>query len=126
MAWSTFRASKTNICPSLARSIYWKKIWIATLNRDFCAIRWKPIRTLAILCTIETVVGTREGIQVGQAFTVGEVEVLRDPDTGEVLDESMTQVAALRVDEVKEKLSICSVTEGDATAVAKGMTIHLP
>jgi curli biogenesis system outer membrane secretion channel CsgG len=70
--------------------------------------------------------GTREGIQVGQAFTVGEVEVLRDPDTGEVLDESMTQVAALRVDQVKEKLSICSVTEGEATAVAKGMTIHLP
>jgi curli biogenesis system outer membrane secretion channel CsgG len=70
--------------------------------------------------------GTREGIQVGQTFTVGEVEVLRDPDTGEVLDESMTQVATLKVDQVKEKLSICSVTGGEAAAVAKGMTVHLP
>ncbi len=69
--------------------------------------------------------GSREGVAVGQTFTVGEVEVLRDPDTGEVLDEDMTEIAALQVTEVKEKLSICSVTSGDAGAVAKGMTIHL-
>jgi len=69
--------------------------------------------------------GSREGVAVGQTFTVGEVEVIRDPDTGEVLDEDMTEIAALRVTEVKEKLSICSVTSGDAGAVAKGMTIHL-
>ena len=50
--------------------------------------------------------GSREGVSVGQTFMVGDVEVLRDPDTGEVLDESMTEVARLRVSEVKEKLSI--------------------
>ncbi len=70
--------------------------------------------------------GTREGVSVGQTFTVGEVEVLRDPDTGEVLDESMTEVARLRVDQVKEKLSIAAVTSGSASAVTKGMTIHQP
>jgi curli biogenesis system outer membrane secretion channel CsgG len=70
--------------------------------------------------------GTREGVSVGQTFTVGEVEVLRDPDTGEVLDESMTEVARLTVSQVKEKLSICDVTSGNAAAVAKGMTIHQP
>jgi curli biogenesis system outer membrane secretion channel CsgG len=69
--------------------------------------------------------GSREGVAVGQQFTVGEAEILRDPDTGEVLDESLTEVAALQVSEVKEKLSICNVTSGDAGAVAKGMTIHL-
>jgi len=69
--------------------------------------------------------GSREGVAVGQRFTVGEAEILRDPDTGEVLDESLTEVAALQVSEVKEKLSICTVTSGDAGAVAKGMTIHL-
>ncbi len=69
--------------------------------------------------------GAREGVTVGQRFTVGEVEVIRDPDTGEVLDEDMTEIAALQVSEVKEKLSICTVTSGDAGAVAKGMTIHL-
>jgi curli biogenesis system outer membrane secretion channel CsgG len=70
--------------------------------------------------------GTREGVSVGQTFTVGEVEVLRDPDTGEVLDESMTEIARLTVSQVKEKLSICDVTSGNAAAVAKGMTIHQP
>jgi curli biogenesis system outer membrane secretion channel CsgG len=70
--------------------------------------------------------GSREGVSVGQNFTVGEVEVLRDPDTGEVLDESMTEIARLTVSQVKEKLSICDVTSGDAAAVAKGMTIHKP
>jgi curli biogenesis system outer membrane secretion channel CsgG len=68
--------------------------------------------------------GSREGVSVGQHFSVGEVEVLRDPDTGEVLDESMTEIAQLKVSQVKEKLSICEVVSGDASAVAKGMTIH--
>jgi len=68
--------------------------------------------------------GSREGVASGQRFVVGDVEVLRDPDTGEVLDESMTEIASLQVDQVKEKLSICSVTSGDAAAVGKGMTIH--
>ncbi len=70
--------------------------------------------------------GEREGVAVGQRFIVGEVEVLRDPDTGEVLDEDMTTVASLEVSTVKEKLSICNVTSGDAAAVEKGMAIHLP
>jgi curli biogenesis system outer membrane secretion channel CsgG len=70
--------------------------------------------------------GSREGVSMGQEFTVGEVEVLRDPDTGEVLDESMTEIARLRVNQVKEKLSIAGVTSGDSASVAKGMTIHRP
>lgn len=70
--------------------------------------------------------GAREGVSVGQTFSVGEVEVIRDPDTGEVLDESMTEVARLSVDQVKDKLSIASVTSGNASAIGKGMTIHRP
>lgn len=70
--------------------------------------------------------GTREGVSVGQNFMVGDVEVLRDPDTGEVLDESMTEVARLQVSEVKEKISIADVTSGQAASVEKGMTVHLP
>ena len=70
--------------------------------------------------------GAREGVTVGQNFVVGHVEVLRDPDTGEVLDESMTEVARLSVNQVKEKLSIASITSGSASAVSKGMTVHQP
>ena len=68
--------------------------------------------------------GSREGVTMGQNFTVGDVEVIRDPDTGEVLDESMTEIAALSVSQVKEKLSIATVTSGSASALKKGMTIH--
>ncbi len=70
--------------------------------------------------------GAREGVTVGQSFTVGDVEVIRDPDTGEVLDESMTEIARLSVNQVKEKLSIASVTSGSASSIAKGMTVHRP
>lgn len=70
--------------------------------------------------------GTREGVSAGQTFTVGEVEVIRDPDTGEVLDESMTGIAQIKVSQVKEKLSIADVTSGDLAAVSQGMTVHQP
>jgi hypothetical protein len=70
--------------------------------------------------------GTREGVSAGQVFTVGDVEVLRDPDTGEVLDEFMTEVATLEVTTVKEKLSIAQVTSGNVADIGKGMTIHRP
>ncbi len=70
--------------------------------------------------------GEREGVGVGQRFIVGDVEVIRDPDSGEILDEDMTTIATLEVTKVKEKLSYCSVVSGDAGAVEKGMTIHIP
>lgn len=68
--------------------------------------------------------GTREGVSAGQVFFVGEPEVIRDPDTGEVLDETMNKVATIRVDSVKEKLAICSVVDGDGGAVERGMAVH--
>jgi hypothetical protein len=68
--------------------------------------------------------GTREGVTTGQEFKIGEVEVIRDPDTGEVLDEDMTEICQIRATQVKEKLSICEVTTGEPAAVEKGMTVH--
>lgn len=68
--------------------------------------------------------GTREGVSVGQTFVVGDAEVIRDPDSGEVLDNSLTEVATLSCDQVKEKLSICTVKSGKAAAVRKGMAVH--
>lgn len=70
--------------------------------------------------------GSREGVAPGQTFVVGTVDVIRDPDTGEVLDESVNEIARLRVDEVKEKLSVCSVASGSADGVERGMAVHLP
>jgi hypothetical protein len=70
--------------------------------------------------------GTREGVETGQEFIIGDVEVIRDPDTGEVLDEDMTEIARIVADQVKEKLSICSVKSGDAAGLQKGMAVHAP
>lgn len=68
--------------------------------------------------------GTREGVQVGTKFDVGSVEQLVDEDTGEVLDELMTQIATLQVTAAKEKLAYCKLVGGDGAKIEKGMTVH--
>lgn len=65
--------------------------------------------------------GSREGVSAGQLFKVGTSEVLRDPGTGEVLDNSFTQKAEIRVETVKEKVSICSIVSG--TGIERGMSV---
>lgn len=68
--------------------------------------------------------GTREGVAVGQEFVVGDMDILRDPDTGEVLDESVIEIARIRVAQVREKVAICDVVAGDADAVATGQGVQ--
>ena len=70
--------------------------------------------------------GTREGVSQGQLFLVGQKDVIRDPDTGEVLDESLIQVAELEATQVKVKLSVCKVVSGDVRKVHKGLGVQLP
>lgn len=66
--------------------------------------------------------GSREGVQVGTKFKVGNVEELVDPDTGEVLDSEMTQVGSLVVTKVKEKIAYCAAESGKKK-IQKGMTV---
>lgn len=57
-------------------------------------------------------IGSGEGVQVGMVFVVNHViELVKDPDTGEVVDEVSEPVAEITVTEVKEKTSTCSVTK---------------
>ncbi len=65
--------------------------------------------------------GEREGVSVGDKFEVGESTVLRDPDTGEVLDESIEKMGVVEVVKAKKKLSICKVVSGGG--ITKGMTV---
>jgi len=37
----------------------------------------------------------------------------------------MTELAQIQASEVKEKVTVCTVVDGDASAVAKGMKVHL-
>jgi curli biogenesis system outer membrane secretion channel CsgG len=65
--------------------------------------------------------GTREGVSVGQTFDIGTITVLRDPDTGEVLDQSVDKVGTIKVVKVKEKIGICTIITG--SGIEKGMTV---
>lgn len=65
-------------------------------------------------------------MQSGQEFTVGTAEVLRDPASGEVLDEWISETARIRVVAVKEKVSVCEVVSGAADSIAAGMRVALP
>jgi curli biogenesis system outer membrane secretion channel CsgG len=67
--------------------------------------------------------GTREGVSAGQQFIIGNAEIIRDPDSGEVLDTNVTEIARIEVTEVKEKLSIAKVIHGSPTGVRKGMEV---
>jgi len=68
--------------------------------------------------------GTREGVSKGQVFNVGDATVLRDPDTGELLDQSLETVGSIKVKKVKEKIAICSISSGKG--IKKGMTVMKP
>jgi len=68
--------------------------------------------------------GSREGVTVGQLFKVGSSEILRDPGTGETLDVHFKPQGEIKVESVKEKVSICSVVSGEG--IDRGMSVVLP
>lgn len=70
--------------------------------------------------------GTREGVTVGQTFVVGKADIITDPDTGEILDESINEIARIKVISVKEKISICQVISGNPAAITLKMAVQLP
>ncbi len=67
--------------------------------------------------------GTREGVSKGQVFDVGRLTLIRDPNTGEVLDQEMEISGKIEAVKVKGKVSICKVIRGNAE---KGMKATLP
>lgn len=55
-------------------------------------------------------IGANDGVKVGMVFNVLHIiEEVRDPETGEVIDEISEIVAEIKVTEVKEKSATCSV-----------------
>lgn len=70
--------------------------------------------------------GMREGVEAGNIFAVGNSEIIRDPGTGEVLEEITSEVAKIEVINSKEKLSICNVISGNIDLITKGMKVTLP
>ncbi|GAB4344396.1 MAG: hypothetical protein Kow0089_20960 [Desulfobulbaceae bacterium] len=95
---------------------------VAFLVQQLESIPWEGTIVLAKGDKIVVNRGSREGVQVGMKFKVGDVEELVDPDTGEVLDSEMTQVGTLVVTKVKEKIAYCKPESG-GEAIKKGMTV---
>ncbi len=67
--------------------------------------------------------GSREGVSEGQTFVVGKMEETSDPDTGEILDSSVTKVGTIVTKTVKEKVTDCEATDG-AKKIEKGMSVQ--
>lgn len=88
-------------------------------------VRWSGKVLTVADSTVVVDRGEREGVRTGQVFEVGKAEILRSPDTGEILDERLEQIAEIQVVEVRAKVSYCKVLSGDAKAVRKGLTVHL-
>jgi curli biogenesis system outer membrane secretion channel CsgG len=68
--------------------------------------------------------GTREGVSSGDEFVAGESEILRDPDTGEVLDEVVHERARIRVSQLGERTATCSIVNGDIGQIVVGMGVQ--
>ena len=68
--------------------------------------------------------GSREGVSAGDEFIVGESEVLRDPDTGEVIDEVLHERARVKVVSVSERTATCSVIQGTIGQIVERMAIQ--
>lgn len=68
--------------------------------------------------------GSREGVTVGQTFSVGSSDIIRDPDTGQILDEIINEVARIQVVSVRENLSVCTVISGRPEAIDVRMRVQ--
>jgi curli biogenesis system outer membrane secretion channel CsgG len=95
---------------------------IVFLIRQLEHIPWEGSVILAKDGRIVVNRGSRDGVQVGTRFSVGSIEELVDPDTGEVLDRDMTEIGTLTVTSVKEKIAYCSIDSSRA-GIEKGMTV---
>ena len=68
--------------------------------------------------------GADRNVQPGTQLTAyHKGKVFKDPGTGEVLDVSMDKVGVIRIDEVRDKLSVASLVSG--TAPARGDLLKL-
>jgi len=105
---STFK--KTNVGTAMEKAIDDAVAFIVT---KIPALHWSGSVVLVKGNQVYINRGSREGVAVGQVFKVGTSEVLRDPGTGEELDVAMTEKGKIRVDSVKEKVSICSIVGGN-------------
>jgi curli biogenesis system outer membrane secretion channel CsgG len=67
--------------------------------------------------------GLREGVSVGDEFIVGDLDVLRDPDTGEVIEALIHERARVKVVRLTDRTAVCSIVSGTASQIVERMAI---
>jgi curli biogenesis system outer membrane secretion channel CsgG len=77
------------------------------------AVRWSGKIVKGGVDSIIINRGTREGVKAGMVFRLGEMEEIRDPDTGELLDNDFFETSKIEVTRVKEKIAYCKLVSGD-------------
>lgn len=114
---------KDNMGKAVENAIKQAVTW---MDQQMPSIKWSGTVVLNNDGNIYINRGSREGVTVGQILVAGQSNVLRDPTTGEVLDETINEIATLQVVTVKEKVSICNVTYGSSSDVTPGMRVLQP
>lgn len=99
---------------------------VAWFERELPSIPWRGSVARVDGADVFVNRGQREGIHAGQTFIAGEVDVVSDPVTGEVLHEIMNETARLRVKQAETKVSICEVVSGDPRSLHAGLAVRLP
>jgi curli biogenesis system outer membrane secretion channel CsgG len=94
--------------------------WLVT---QLPSIRWRGTVVKVDKDRIIVNRGSREGVTAGDEFIVGESELLRDPDTGEVLDEVVHERARIRVIQVNERTAVCTVVSGTVQQIVERMGV---
>ncbi len=96
---------------------------VRTLEAQLDAVQWEGTIVSADRPTRVIINrGLREGVSVGQHFTVGESETISDPDTGELLYVDLHAIGTLEVVDVEEKIAFLRVIDV-SSPVAEGMTV---
>ena len=113
-------AREANIHAAIEKALEEVIPWMV---KQLPSVRWRG--TVVRVDQTEIIVnrGLREGVAAGDEFIVGESEILRDPDTGEVIDELVRERARIKVVQVNERTSICVLVNGDVGQIVERMAI---
>ena len=114
------QADNDNIKTAMADALEKAVNWMAS---DVGSLPWRGSIVAIAGDQIYIDRGSREGVSTGMKMTVGESQIIRSPDTGEVLDEIVTERARVEIVRVKDKVSICKVVSGDPTILSEGMGV---
>jgi len=96
---------------------------IPWMVKQLPSVRWRGTVVRVDQMGIIVNRGQREGVATGDEFIVGEPDIVRDPDTGEIIDELIRERARIKVVQVSDRTAICTLVNGDVGQIVERMAI---